>query len=397
MARRFFTKIKRSQRVKSTNLRDGGKSDAVNLAGRQKMLNQQLMKEVFTKKFGQQIDISITFDMILQTVDALINGGEVLINSESNPVKIIMKPAPTNDIAIKFKDQISAIHKVMDCGQNFLQQDKDPKASLAALQEMLEAGEYFHAIANEGLTILEDHFSKEKAEEKEQKEQLQDILKTNANETAIRSKIAETATSDIHNNMYTIASVTEEMNATIKEISVNTDKAAEISNNAVERAQKTKKIVEQLGDNTKKIGNVIQLITAIASQTKLLALNATIEAARAGDAGKGFSVVASEVKQFAKETAKATKDIADEIKVMLQDTKEVVRAMDGIGNVVESINELSGMIAYAVSEQASASEEMAMNLSEAVSHTDTVTSNIAELASFAEKTYQTAEEVSELN
>jgi len=127
----------------------------------------------------------------------------------------------------------------------------------------------------------------------------------------------------------------------------------------------TTAIVSKLGESSTEIGQVIKVITSIAQQTNLLALNATIEAARAGEAGKGFAVVANEVKELAKETAKATEDISRKIEAIQTDSKAAVDAIASISGVINQINEISCTIATAVEEQNATTNEMSRNVSEA--------------------------------
>ena len=107
---------------------------------------------------------------------------------------------------------------------------------------------------------------------------------------------------------------------------------------------------------------MVKVITEIAGQNNLLALNATIEAARAGEAGKGFAVVANEVKQLANQTAKATSDISEKIKIIQADAKNAVEAMDEITDVINEVNDISGTIASAVEEQSATTNEMSRNV-----------------------------------
>jgi hypothetical protein len=120
------------------------------------------------------------------------------------------------------------------------------------------------------------------------------------------------------------------MQASIREISKNANESARVAKNAVSVAHSTNETVKKLGESSQEIGNVIKVITSIAQQTNLLALNATIEAARAGEAGKGFAVVANEVKELAKQTAKATEDIGRKIDAIQGDTKGAVKAIEEI-------------------------------------------------------------------
>ena len=118
----------------------------------------------------------------------------------------------------------------------------------------------------------------------------------------------------------------------------------------------------KLGESSAEIGNVIKVITSIAQQTNLLALNATIEAARAGEAGKGFAVVANEVKELAKQTAKATEDISRKIEAIQEDTKGAVEAIAQIGKIINQINDIQNTIASAVEEQTATTGEISRNV-----------------------------------
>ena len=124
------------------------------------------------------------------------------------------------------------------------------------------------------------------------------------------------ASDEVSRNVQTVAAGTEEMSASIGEISKNANAAARVAHAAVKTAESANKTVEKLSESSVQIGKVIKVFTSIAQQTNLLALNATIEAARAGEAGKGFAVVANEVKELAKQTAKATEEIRQKIETI---------------------------------------------------------------------------------
>jgi methyl-accepting chemotaxis protein len=187
-----------------------------------------------------------------------------------------------------------------------------------------------------------------------------------------------------------VATGSEEMSASIKEIAKNAHESAKVATGAVRVAEDTTQIVGKLGDSSTEIGQVIKVITSIAQQTNLLALNATIEAARAGEASKGFAVVANEVKELAKQTAKATEDISRKIEAIQGDTKNAVGAISHISEVIKQVNDISNTIATAVGEQNATTNEMSRNVSEAARGSSEITKNISGVAEAAENTAQGA-------
>jgi methyl-accepting chemotaxis protein len=211
-------------------------------------------------------------------------------------------------------------------------------------------------------------------------------ITANSEETSAQAEVVSKAAQAVSQNLQTVATGAEEMGASIKEIAKNATEAAKVATSAVRVAETTTATVSKLGDSSSEIGQVVKVITSIAQQTNLLALNATIEAARAGEAGKGFAVVANEVKELAKETARATEDISRKIEAIQTDTKAAVDAIASISGVINQINEISGTIATAVEEQNATTNEMARNVSEAAQNSGEITSNIAGVAEAAQST-----------
>jgi methyl-accepting chemotaxis protein len=211
-------------------------------------------------------------------------------------------------------------------------------------------------------------------------------ITANSGETSAQAKLVSEATVHVSQNLQTVATGSEEMSASIQELARNATDAAKVASASVETARNAIVTVSKLGDSSAEIGQVIKVITSIAQQTNLLALNATIEAARAGEAGKGFAVVANEVKELAKETAKATEDISRKIEAIQTDSKAAVSAITIISEVINQINGISNTIATAVEEQNATTNEMARNVSEAAQGSGEITSNIAGVAQAAEST-----------
>ena len=160
---------------------------------------------------------------------------------------------------------------------------------------------------------------------------------------------------------------------------------------AVGEVETTNTRVGALNEAAESIGQVIQIIDEIAEQTNLLALNATIEAARAGEAGKGFAVVASEVKSLATQTSKATEEISQKIAEIQSETSAAAEAVLGIGNTINKIDELTAVVASAVEEQGAATNEIAQNIEQAAAGTQTVAQVVETVSSAAGETGQLAE------
>ncbi|MBL8645223.1 MAG: HAMP domain-containing protein [Rhodospirillaceae bacterium] len=216
-----------------------------------------------------------------------------------------------------------------------------------------------------------------------------------AEETNAQSAAVAAAAEEASTNVQTVAAATEELSSSIKEIGRQVAQSAKVSAHAVQEANTAKDMVRGLDESAQKIGEVVALITDIAEQTNLLALNATIEAARAGEAGKGFAVVASEVKSLAEQTAKATEEISAQIAGIQNATKRSVSAIEGIFGTIGQIDQISTTIASAIEEQAAATAEIARNVEQAATGTGEVTSNIVGVTQAAGETGEVSVQVLE--
>ena len=207
--------------------------------------------------------------------------------------------------------------------------------------------------------------------------------------TTVVAKASEEASS----NVQSVASATEQLSSSVNEISRQVQESARMASDAVDQARSTTERVSELSQAATRIGDVIELINAIAGQTNLLALNATIEAARAGEAGRGFAVVASEVKALAEQTAKATGDIGLQISSIQAATQDSVSAIRQISGTIERLSEVSSTIAAAVEQQGAATQEISRNVQQAAQGTHQVSSNIVNVQHGANETGSASSQV----
>jgi methyl-accepting chemotaxis protein len=211
-----------------------------------------------------------------------------------------------------------------------------------------------------------------------------------ADSASRQSDAVATAAERASINVQTVAGAAEELSVSTSEIGRQVAQSARVANDAVAEAQRTTDTVRGLAEAAHRIGEVVKLISDIASQTNLLALNATIEAARAGEAGRGFAVVASEVKSLANQTAKATDDIAAQVRAIQDATREAVGAIEKISDTVAKSNAISAAIATAIEKQEATTQDIAKNVLEAAKGTRGVSANIMGLNRAADETGQAA-------
>ncbi|MDD3020815.1 MAG: methyl-accepting chemotaxis protein [Alphaproteobacteria bacterium] len=208
--------------------------------------------------------------------------------------------------------------------------------------------------------------------------------------TTHASQIVAAAASEADNNVQVVAAATEELSASSREIAQQISNVAHKSSRAASEAERTSQQVNELNTLADSIGDVISSIKAIAEQTNLLALNATIEAARAGEAGKGFAVVADEVKKLATETASKTIEIDERVGRIQDAIRSSVEAVGRIINDVQEIDHATSAVAGAVEEQNAATAEIGRNVNEASQGTQQVAQNIHDVQRNAEETGDSA-------
>ncbi len=211
-------------------------------------------------------------------------------------------------------------------------------------------------------------------------------LTSTAESTGKTSAAVAGASQDVSNSVQSTAAATEEITSSVNEISRQVQEASRVASTAVTQAQKTDASIKQLSQAGARIGDVVKLITAVAEQTNLLALNATIEAARAGEAGRGFAVVASEVKALASQTARATDEISAQIAGMQSATHDSVTTIQEISATINLMSEISSTIAAAVEEQGAATQEIARNVQQAAQRSGEVANSIGDVSRGAGET-----------
>ncbi|WP_415715675.1 methyl-accepting chemotaxis protein [Roseibium sp.] len=211
--------------------------------------------------------------------------------------------------------------------------------------------------------------------------------------TSEQSLVVASGAEEAATNMQSVAASTEELTSSISEINRQVVSAAETANHAVEKSRTMSIEINSLSQTSSKIGEVVQLINDIASQTNLLALNATIEAARAGEMGRGFAIVAQEVKALAGQTATATEEINNQITGLQDVTTRAVDACAKISQSIETVSEVSTAIASAVEQQTAATGEISHNVDEAAAGAADVTKGIASVQQATVDTQQTSARV----
>jgi len=267
------------------------------------------------------------------------------------------------------RDEIGALSRSISVFQHAMHHNKELNRTMAVETAMREQRQEKIAAAIAAFTAS---FERNIAELGTISDQMLDSashLSEAADHAARRTQGATSASAEASANVRDIASATDELAASVMEIDRQVAQSNAIAEKAVSEAERTNIAVQELNEAARRIGDVVSLITDIAEQTNLLALNATIEAARAGEAGRGFAVVASEVKALAGQTAKATEEIAKQIGDMQHATSRSIEAIEAIEGTIRDIGSISGAIAAAVTEQGAATQEIARSVDVAAKRT----------------------------
>ena len=307
-------------------------------------------------------DVSRGIGSIISPMRALGEGDLTAVVSRQGEKNEIGQMADTLQV---FKDALIA-KKAAD------------EAAAADAEAKIQRGQRVDGITREFETMVGEMVSSLSSASTEL-EAAANTLTSTAETTQSLSGSAASASRDVSDNVQSVAAASEEITSSVNEIGRQVQESSRVAQNAVQQAQQTDSSIAQLAQAAARIGDVVKLITAVAEQTNLLALNATIEAARAGEAGRGFAVVASEVKALAAQTAKATEEISTQITGMQSATETSVTAIREIGKTIGSISEISATIAAAVEEQGAATKEIARNMQEAARLSTQVASNVTDV------------------
>ncbi|MDR3437935.1 methyl-accepting chemotaxis protein [Telmatospirillum sp.] len=302
-------------------------------------------------------------------VNGLLDSGRIFDSHRKELVDSLMQSV-FSDVAVVVNSYFETLNKKAEI---------DRKRTMASLAENFE----------KAVTGLVAGVSSQASQVRSSAQSIAD----GAGQASGQAEAVAAAAQEATTNVQTVASATEELSSSISEISHQVTEAAKVSTIASEETARTNTMVEGLARAADKIGEVVRLINDIASQTNLLALNATIEAARAGDAGKGFSVVAGEVKNLANQTGRATEEISNQISSVQDETRRAVEAIHNIGSVIDQVREISSSIASAVEEQGAATKEIARNVQHAATGTQDVSANIVVIAKSAQDSVAAARQV----
>ena len=382
----------------------------IDMIGRQRVLNQQIVKEALLKQRSYDVDIQYAISVFEDTLTALISGGDVILTlGQSETVNL--SAAPTQVISQKLQEQQVLFARLLEQIDHVRSTEASTIARIAAMEELLIANDELHFVINDavklyteysqatvarmirmmviialaatGLGLMISYFigrnifksirsaAKNLAQAAVHLSSITQQSSAAAQQNASIAQQVETGAVDQSQRVDEVNTALQELSVTIEQMSASTQDAASTGSSAVQTAEGT-------GESSKKIGELISAITDIAEQTNLLALNAAIEAARAGEAGRGFAVVADEVRKLSEHSSTSAGEIKDVVKVALNDIQSTV---EGIRMVACKLQELSG----AIQQQAAAVGQVSGTMNEIAAVAQSNSAGAQQLSAAAEQ------------
>lgn len=285
-----------------------------------------------------------------------------------------------------YLNQIAAAAKVIGSGdlRHAIQPKSEDDVLGHAFQQMQALRHSISGIMNAAMQLNDS--SKELDQVSTQMASTTEQTSQQANSVAANSR-------QISDNADTVASATEQMSANIAEVSENAEEAMQMVRSAADKATASCAMIDQAAVRSQEIGKIINVITRIAEQTRLLALNATIEAANAGNAGKGFTVIAKEINDLAQKSAASAENITHKLKAIKNGSYEAAAAMTEVTAIINQIRSLSESTASGMEEQSVTTDAISKQVAESAHGSQGITQGVAEMAAIAEQSSKSAEDV----
>ncbi len=343
------------------------------------------LSRVMTKLSEGDLDVQVSSTDRSDEIGQMANSVQVFKDNAIEKIRLETAQQEAEERQRRDKEQAEAEAREREARQRQHDQEREQQQREQRRAEMLELADRFEASIMQVVDGLG-------TAAREMETAAQGLTDT-AEETTSRAAVVSTTSDHATNSLQMVASAAEELSASVREISSQTNQSSTAAKDAVFRTERASGDISELVEAARRIGDVVNLINDIAEQTNLLALNATIEAARAGEAGKGFAVVASEVKSLANQTARATSEISGQISGMQGATGKTVEAIEAIRAIIAEIDSTAVSIASAVEEQDASTQEIARNVSEVSAGAQDITRDMAALNEGAATTGAAASQV----